>query len=396
VVAADPDGEGRPAMMRFAAIEGLRGWLAWTVVLCHLVVTSSLHARGFGPQLRTAGTYAVLVFIIISGFVITHLVTERPEPYGTYLLRRFMRIFPLFAVTCAIGLFVADIYADTLSRVPWAADPTFAWDLESITGTAHSIHEFFWSHLFAHLTMLHGVISSSVLPWSLYALNPPAWSLSLEWQFYIVAPFVVVMAGKSRAIIPLALTIAAIEIAFRFGAFGKYESPSFIGGVAGYFALGIASRLAYPALIGAIRRPYGVTAATLTLLPLAGWDAAPLLIWGLVMVGLSLNLSDPGTASFARAYRFVLESPTAAYFGSRSYSVYLGHWPVFVLCHALWLYMFPTAMHVSTFIGVSAMTIPGTLIFSELLYRGIERPGIALGSRMASRLHGYAPIFGTG
>jgi peptidoglycan/LPS O-acetylase OafA/YrhL len=381
-------------MMRFAAIEGLRGWLAWTVVLCHLVVISSLHALDFGPQIRTAGNHAVLVFIIISGFVITHLVTERPEPYGTYLLRRFMRIFPLFAVTCAIGLFITNIYADTISRVPWAADPTFAWDLESINGTARSIHEFFWAHIFAHLTMLHGVISSNILPYSLYALNPPAWSISLEWQFYIVAPFVVVMAGKSRAIL-LALIIAAIEIAFRFGAFGKYESPSFIAGIAGYFALGIASRLAYPALIGAIRRPYGVTAAILTLLPL-GWDAAPLLIWGLVMVGLSLNLSDPCTASFARAYRFVLESPAATYFGSRSYSVYLGHGTVLALSHTLWLYMFPTAMHVSTFFGVSAMTIPGTLIFSELLYRGIERPGIALGSRMASRLNGHAPIFGTG
>src|ERR1700746_1845719 len=93
------------AMKKFVAIEGLRGWLAWAVVVCHLVQTSDLYAMGLGPALVQVGLFSVLIFIIVSGFVITHLTIERPEPYGTYLVRRFMRIFPLFAVTCIIGFF---------------------------------------------------------------------------------------------------------------------------------------------------------------------------------------------------------------------------------------------------------------------------------------------------
>ena len=96
-------------MKKFAAIEGLRGWLAWTVVLCHFAPITNME-KGLGRHLVWAGLYAVLVFIIISGFVITHLVTERSEPYRDYLLRRFMRIFPLFAVTCVIGFFTTNLF----------------------------------------------------------------------------------------------------------------------------------------------------------------------------------------------------------------------------------------------------------------------------------------------
>lgn len=67
-------------MTRFTALEGLRGWLAWTVVLCHLAMTSDIHAKGLGPAAVEAGRAAVFVFMILSGFVITHLVIVRPEP----------------------------------------------------------------------------------------------------------------------------------------------------------------------------------------------------------------------------------------------------------------------------------------------------------------------------
>ena len=39
---------------------------------------------------------AVMIFVILSGFVITHLVVEKHEPYGPYLGRRALRIFPIY------------------------------------------------------------------------------------------------------------------------------------------------------------------------------------------------------------------------------------------------------------------------------------------------------------
>ena len=362
-------------MKRFIAIEGLRGWLAWAVVFSHLTQTSGIYAKGFGPA---PGDFAVLVFIIISGFVIAHLVIERPEPYGTYLVRRLMRIFPVFAVTCLIGYFTYDIHALALSRVPWKTDESVA----NIIRLARSNHEFFWAHVLAHLTMLHGVISNSVLPFSQYAFSAPAWSLSLEWQFYLVAPLVITLARQPRNLIWLVIGVAALEISYRLHWLGEFQSPSFLPAVAGYFGVGIASRISYPAIAGTLRFPGIIFALLLILVPLT-WDAIPILVWVFVLTGLVVNWPDADPLS--RAYRFVLESRAATYFGSRSYSVYLCHPALIAICHLLWTDLFPLASRAITFFALSAMVVPLTIITAELLYRSIERPGIALGSWLARR-----------
>jgi peptidoglycan/LPS O-acetylase OafA/YrhL len=62
-------------MKRFIAIEGLRGWLAWAVVFSHLTQTSGIYAKGFGPA---PGNFAVLVFIMVSGFR-AWIVASTPE-----------------------------------------------------------------------------------------------------------------------------------------------------------------------------------------------------------------------------------------------------------------------------------------------------------------------------
>src|ERR1700727_1396258 len=106
-------------MMRFPALEGLRGWLAWMVVLCHIAFCADVYAKGWGPIIERGGTVAVMVFMIMSGFVITHLISERHEPYRIYIFRRFMRLFPLFAVTCVVGFFATPLILTAASRVPY-------------------------------------------------------------------------------------------------------------------------------------------------------------------------------------------------------------------------------------------------------------------------------------
>jgi peptidoglycan/LPS O-acetylase OafA/YrhL len=71
------------------------------VVFSHLVYFANIYGHGFGSLIAHLGRPAVL-FVIISGFVITHVIVERPEPYLGYLTRRFMRIFPLFAITSVV------------------------------------------------------------------------------------------------------------------------------------------------------------------------------------------------------------------------------------------------------------------------------------------------------
>lgn len=372
-------------MKKFGAIEGLRGWLAWMVVFDHLALTTNIYAKGVGPQIIIAGHYAVMVFIIISGFVITHLILDKHEPYGPYLIRRFMRIFPLFAVTCFVGYFTADLYADALTRVPWANEPFFiAARIKMFTGIAHTDRAFFWPNVLAHASMLHGMLGNQILPVSQYAFLPPAWSISLEWQFYLMAPFIVRLVRQLRWIASIALAVFVCEIAYNNGLFGEFENPSLILGSAGYFALGIASRLAYPRMAGSIAHPSVIFALVLVLLPF-GWQGVPVLIWALVMAGLCLD-AQAVSSPFAAAYGRLLEGPVARYFGSRSFSVYLCHFPVMTGCLVLWLQRFPSAGRYSTFLALAAMTLPLTVAAAEVLYRCVERPGIALGSRWAGSL----------
>jgi peptidoglycan/LPS O-acetylase OafA/YrhL len=241
------------------------------------------------------------------------------------------------------------MYAARFPRVSRVTD-------HGLAAFVQSIHEFFWAHLIA---------------------------ISLEWQFYLIAPFAIVLAQRRYLIVWFALAVGVLECAYQLQFFGSFVAPSFLPAAAGYFALGIASRIAYPTFTG-ITQPTYIVALFLVLVPL-GWEGVPLLVWALVLTGMTLNRTDARTVSFARAYHWVLEGRIPTYFGSRSYSTYLSHFPILTLCHSLWLSAFPLASSTLTFIGLSLMTVPATLIASELLYRGIELPGIALGSWLARR-----------
>ena len=370
-------------MRQFAAIEGLRGWLAWTVVLSHLAQITNLHGGGIGPPLLKAGGVAVMVFIIVSGFVITHLIIEKPEPYRVYIVRRFMRIFPLFAVTCAAGYFANEALATTIPQLPWCKEPSF-WLATHVAEVVQSHHEHFWAHVAAHAVMLHGAISDNVLPQSASAFNGPAWSLSLEWQFYLLAPIAVALAAKQRSLLALAVAVAAGHIAFRLGVFGKFEFPSLILGASGYFTVGIVSRLCFPMIKGKVSQPLIIFALGIALLPIVGIPAAPILVWTLIMTGMALDKFE--SAAFAKAFRVALEGLVPTWLGSRSYSTYLCHPLVLAACIWTWSKLFPDASKLATFIGVGLVLIPLTLILAEVLYRTIERPGIALGARLAARL----------
>ncbi len=374
-------------MNRFRAIEGLRGVLAWAVVFSHLVYFSDIYTHGFGALISHLGRPAVLIFVIVSGFVITHAIIERPEPYRSYLTRRFMRIFPLFAVTSAIGYFACDVQVSTLARVAYSGDSEFDF-VPLVNGIASSDHQNLWLHVLAHLTMMHGAISDGALPFSAYAFNIPAWSISLEWQFYVIAPLVLMIVIRHKFLIPAAIVLAMIEGAFGAHLFGHFYQPSFLPAAATYFAIGIACRLIYPSVAGSTRYPIGIAVLIIImLLPISGVPIASVLVWMLVYLGLIVGREESSDSFFTQVHRRLWENPVILYFGSRSYSIYLTHILAITLCHFVWIRLKPLAGPLETFVALSAMTVPMTMAAAELLYRSVERPGIALGSRVAQWLN---------
>jgi peptidoglycan/LPS O-acetylase OafA/YrhL len=372
-------------MKRFQAIEGLRGALAWAVVFTHLAYFSNIYTHGFGSLISHLGRPSVLIFVICSGFVITHVIIERPESYRRYLTRRFMRIFPLFAVTSAVGYFACDVQVFTLAHVAYSRNPDFDF-VPVVDGIASSDHQNFWLHVLAHLTMLHGAINDGVLPFSAYAFNMPAWSISLEWQFYVIAPFILMIVMRRKLLIPAAIVLAVIEAAFRASLFGHFYQPSFLPAAATYFAIGIACRLIYPLVAGSTRYQIDISASIIIMLiPISNGPTAPILVWILFYLGLIVRREEG--SFYARVHRRLLENPLMLYFGSRSYSIYLAHMLTISLCHFVWIRLKPMAGPLETFVALLIMTVPVTMAAAELLYRSVERPGIALGSRIAQWLN---------
>jgi peptidoglycan/LPS O-acetylase OafA/YrhL len=363
-------------MKKFSAVEGLRGWLAWMVVLAHL--TEVVDAKGSWRLFAGVGHPAVLMFVIVSGFVITHLVIEKPEPYLLYVFRRYMRLFPLFAVTCFAGYFTSQMYASSLTRLPWANDASFAGRIFLHTGFARSAREFFWQNIVTHAVMLHGITPPQIAPFAAVVYNPPAWSVSLEWQFYLIAPFVIALARRGLASLWGAGVLALLEVAYRL----EFQSEGPLIGAAGFFALGIASRIFHPWMTGRLDRPNFVLAVILVLMPLCP-EGFPIFCWVAFMCGLVFV--RPKAQTFARLYCTAFESPAMMYLGSRSFSTYLCHFPVLSVCLALWIKVAPGCGRLETFLALTAMVVPLTILVSELLYQSVERPGIALGVWLARR-----------
>ena len=231
----------------FKPIEGLRGYLAMWVAMGH-----AMQLAGFldppGPlKLIMHGDTAVQVFMILSGFVITHLLMSKHEGYVPYITRRFFRLYPCFVACCAIGFLVLPLWANFVQACGWQA-PGWKDYVAGVVALNEQTHRNFWPHFSLHATMLHGLVPSEVLPKAPMTFLPAAWSISLEWQFYLVAPMALAMVKTPlRAAVLIGACVAAFA-AYQKGFLGTYPVASNLAGNVGIFAVGMFSRAALPKL----------------------------------------------------------------------------------------------------------------------------------------------------
>jgi peptidoglycan/LPS O-acetylase OafA/YrhL len=371
-------------MKWFRALEGTRAWLAWTVVFAHVLGVSGLSAKY--PRLalmNIAGDVAVRVFIILSGFAIYGLITGRDEKPIPFLIRRFFRLYPVYII-CLLAGACATWSLDSVTP----AHP-FAPHLLLSTRGAQEIrgfHDHMWLYVGAHLTMLHGVIPNNVLYESEYMPLSPAWSLSLEWQFYLFAPLVVFLIQKPVSGLVLAILTAALAALYDHGKFGSWILPSFLPGAAFLFATGIASRIIVdkldkrfqfsPALVITIAA--GVALFDPRQLHFAVWFAV-------LSYSIAADPADRVERVAQRAMHLGLDSPIANWLGARSYSTYLIHYPIIQgLVYACAAARLPW---VSMVLATAVLTPILVVLAAQVLHETVEMPGMALGRSAARTLN---------
>jgi peptidoglycan/LPS O-acetylase OafA/YrhL len=356
---------GHPSDPRLAFrpdVNGLRAIAVLAVVAFHFQL----------PGVR-AGFIGVDVFFVISGYLMTGIILSRLER-GTFSVPGFYadrarRIIPALAVLIALLLVLGWFF--------FLQSEYFQLARQAASSALFYSNIAYWRGV--------GYFAPPVdQQWLIHT-----WSLSLEWQFYLLYPLllpVLVRAAPRRwrhivagaALLSFAATLVLSEVD---PAAGFYLLPArawelLAGGLAyGLPPLsGRAARIAEALGLAAI-------AAGAVLISPVGWPNGSALV---PVAGTLLVILAGRTQSRLTGNRL------AAWIGLTSYSIYLWHWPVVV-----WLRFADRDDPASTAAGMGASLLLGYLSWRLVERRAqprTERPRIHSGDFAAS----WRPVAGYG
>ena len=372
---------------RLKLIEGIRAYLALWVLVCHVLWMSGYTEDVLsGPaKLLVQGRCAVDVFIIISGFVIFFVLDKQKEGWQPFLIRRFFRLFPLFMVMFLAAIAVSRLTSWNVEYLGKYWRPDQAQFMGALIDSWwRNLH---W-HLPLHLLMLHGTVPQTILPDSPGAFLFPGWSVSLEWQFYLVAPLAFLLATSSKAFHRTGLCVACALLFVgarrifpyvNFGAALPFHVEFFFIGSASYFLYKRnseqnISRTWFPVCCAIALFLLAVGSRSLLVVPIALWVAF-----------LGLLLENPASLPAGSLSR-LFTSPFIQFLGRISYSIYLAHVLVIALMQRALLICIPQLTRIAHFWALLAASIAVTIAVSAVLYHFIEAPAMRLGRLFARKL----------
>jgi peptidoglycan/LPS O-acetylase OafA/YrhL len=338
-----------PAQQFLPAIDGLRFVAIALVVLYHLqgYVSSraglSVHGGDGLHRWLVHGSYGVPLFFSISGFIIaSQWFGGRPPSLKAYFLRRITRLEPpyivsMLAIFALKILFLGATFPDLLP------------------------------HLLASLVYLHGPIYGTHSE-----VNGVAWSLEVEWQFYLLAPLILGMA---------------LRVSPRLAAAGLL-ALTLLGGVVYWQEATLPARIALSVLNFGAFFVAGVLVALLhSQTPIAsrpGYDALSML--AAIAIGAALAQHGAWAASLPLLTGLFLWSSLR----SRWWSSCLSWWPIHgigAMCYTIYLYHFfvisalgkllpaslygPTSGHL---LAVALIVVPLVVVCCAIPYLLVERP----------------------
>lgn len=301
----------------FAALTGLRFWLALWVILYHVTGPGTLlggWAQPLSPSLRAlvrGGYVSVNVFFVLSGFVLargyasTCWNRERLAQYG---VRRFARIYPVYALSIIV-------------MIPFIVDVALPWFRTPVSSSKSAL-------LANYVLLLQGWSDKLPVNW-----NTPAWSLSCEIFFYAAFPLLAICIRRRAWKVPLLLIAAALVLTPTMRAAGVPDRWKPLVHFAD-FLIGVGTAGLYDLLLRDRRLPSGrgywfylpALAATGVLLArpslVGGWldlNSAVRPLCAVLILGLAL-----GGGAEAR----LLSNRLAVHLGHASYAIYILHIPI--------------------------------------------------------------------
>jgi peptidoglycan/LPS O-acetylase OafA/YrhL len=349
-----PSDKGEKARAeRIPSLDGIRAISILAVILGHLAGT-----EGF-PQFATRiirnpyvdlAALGVRVFFVISGFLITGLLRREHERegkirLGRFYMRRTLRIFPAYFAFLFVVLALAWLDRVSITRSDM---------LHAFTYTVNYKPDRSWE--IGHL-----------------------WSLSVEEQFYLLWPALILLAGLARSANAAIVAVVAVPLV-RVGVW--YLAPDRIDTVGVTFETA-ADALAVGCLL-ALCADVLWRSPRYRSLVLQVWPAWLLLLAGLALttrvrpgfaLGMTLTnvavalLIDGAVRSPGSRQGRLLNSRVLAFIGTMSYSLYL------------WQQLFLDRTHPSTLTAFPVNVLAATAVALASLYL-VERPMLSLRARI--------------
>lgn len=344
-----------------AGLNGLRGLAILIVFLVH----------GVGRLPGCLGFVGVDIFFVLSGFLITSLLIEEWEEsrrisLGSFYMRRALRLFPALVVLLA----AFDVYS-------LCAHPGWRHKVDLIEVRATAFYYMNWKMSFRELN-------------AIYLRH--TWSLSLEEQFYLLWPpllFLLLRWTDRRSLLNFILLGIFCSVGWRWLSLaienGRVDSWRMICGLdtrADSLLIGCATAVIISSGFirewnwtnRALRISMIISLAGLLLIGLLFDDSQ---VWMYCIGWLLISLFAAAViialmSEAAGSMRIFFEAHWLVYLGVISYSLYLWHYPIFVILHE----DYKLSMIATTLLG-------GCMSFVAALgsYYLIERPCLRLKKR---------------
>lgn len=370
---------------RIVAIDGFRAYLALWVVGCHVLWYSGYEESAIGTPLKliSRGHYPVDVFIIISGFVIFFLLDRRNAIPADFIRQRFFRLFPLFFTLFLVGVLLYKVQVWNFEQIRYFSPDRSAHTAAQLASWIEHVY----LSIALHVTMLHGIVPEIAYQDAPGAFLIPAWSVSLEWQFYLIAPFIymLVMARPANRLLLAAICFVLFSTRtylfpeVRYGAFLPFHIEFFFVGAGSYFLYKHLDETRRAQSHGDVWFPVAILLVAI-LISARTWSQIPLILW-ILFIGLIL---EPRHSYASRCLMPLFENKVTQYLGRISYSIYLSHILVIALVQFVLLSAMPGLDQLTHCMLLLLLSLPLTLALSDVLYRYIEVPGIAYGRRSGS------------
>lgn len=356
---------GQSEVWAISHLNAVRGLAALAVVYAHARILFfpplAIAAGAAGPRFMTIGHEAVMIFFVLSGYLVGGSVLRSMRGQGwswrDYLIKRLVRLWVVLIPAIALGVLL-DTLGMHLFGGPgsvYAAGPALEFVSPDALGSEHS-----GSVILGNLLFLQTILVPTV------GTNVPLWSLANEFWYYLAFPFALMAADpRCRPAGRIGGAVAVVAILALIGWDASLLMLPWLMGA----AVSQLPRLIPPRLrVGAA----WLAAAGVALVFLATKKYAVELHWAELVTGPAVALLLYAVTCQDQLGKTGLYGRISDVLARISYTLYLTHLPFLIFLFAafggVWAVRPLSAGSLAQFIGLYA----AALVWAWLLYRLFE------------------------